>query len=90
MSWWLRIGANLGRESVRVRLPCGLTRHLPGNTMPAKKTAPKKKRQPSKTSPPPADASSTLSTVTQNLINMVVVSAVSGAVLLGLIAARHF
>jgi hypothetical protein len=28
--------------------------------------------------------------VTQNLINMVIVSAVSGAVLLGLLAARHF
>jgi hypothetical protein len=55
-----------------------------------KTTAPKKKRQPSKTSPPPADASSILSTVTQNLINMVAVSAVSGAVLLGLLAARHF
>jgi hypothetical protein len=58
--------------------------------MPAKKTTPKKKRQPSKTSPPPADASSILSMATQNLINMVVVSAVSGAVLLGLLAAKHF
>jgi hypothetical protein len=59
--------------------------------MAAKKTASKKKRQPSKTSPPPpADASSILSTVTQNLINMVAVFAVSGAVLFGLLAARHF
>jgi hypothetical protein len=31
-----------------------------------------------------------LSIVTQNLINIVVVSAISGAVLLGLLAARHF
>jgi hypothetical protein len=33
---------------------------------------------------------STLSVATQNLINMVAVSAVSGAVLLGLLAAKHF
>jgi len=58
--------------------------------MPAKKTTPKKKRQPSKASPPLADASSILSMATRNLINMVAVSAVSGAVLLGLLAARHF
>jgi hypothetical protein len=59
--------------------------------MPAKKPTPKKTRQPSKTSPPPAAyASSMLSVAAQNLINMVIVSAVSGAVLLGLLAARHF
>jgi hypothetical protein len=53
------------------------------------KPTPKKKRQP-KDSPPPAYPSSTLSMAMQNPINMVVVSAVSGAVLLGLLAARHF
>jgi hypothetical protein len=35
-------------------------------------------------------AASALSMVTQNPINMVVVSAVSAAVLLGLLAAEHF
>jgi hypothetical protein len=58
--------------------------------MPAKKPTPRKKRLPSKAGPPPADTSSTLSMATQSLINMVVVCAVSGAVLLGLLAARHF
>jgi hypothetical protein len=43
----------------------------------------------SKANPPPA-AASALSMVAQNLINMVVVSAVSGTVLLGLLAAKHF
>jgi hypothetical protein len=37
----------------------------------------------------PAYVSSTLSMATRNLINMVAVTAVSGAVLLGLLAARH-
>jgi len=57
----------------------------------AAKTTPKKaKHKKSKPSPPPACATSTLSVVTQNLINMVVVAAVSGTVLLGLLAAKHF
>jgi hypothetical protein len=43
----------------------------------------------SKANPPPA-AASALSMVAQNLINMVVVSAVSATVLLGLLAAKHF
>jgi hypothetical protein len=42
------------------------------------------------TSPRSADAASTLSMAAQNLINMVAVSAVSGTVLLGLLAAKHF
>jgi hypothetical protein len=58
--------------------------------MPAKTTPQKAKRKKSKTSPPPAYASSTISIVTQNLINMVVVFAVSGTILLGLLAVRHF
>jgi hypothetical protein len=61
--------------------------------MAAKTTPQKAKRKnaskTSKANPPPA-AASALSMVTQNLINMVVVSAVSGTVLLGLLAARHF
>jgi hypothetical protein len=39
---------------------------------------------------PSAYAASTLAVATQNLINMVTVSAVSGTVLLGLLAAKHF
>jgi hypothetical protein len=59
--------------------------------MPANKPTPTKKRQPPKSSPPPpAYASSTFSMAAQNLINMVTVSTVSGAVLLGLLAAMHF
>lgn len=44
----------------------------------------------SKTSQSSDYAASTLSVATQSLINMVAVSAVSGAVLLGLLAAKHF
>jgi hypothetical protein len=55
------------------------------------KTPPQRpKRKKSKTSPPPASAASTLSVATQNLINMVAVFAVSGTVLLGLLAAKRF
>jgi len=55
------------------------------------KTPPQKpKRRKSRTSPAPIYATSTLTVATQNLINMVVVSAASGAVLLGLVAAKHF
>ena len=61
-----------------------------GNAMPAKKTPQKARRRKSKTGPAPATAFSTVSMATHNLINMVVVTAVSGAVLLGLLAARHF
>jgi hypothetical protein len=54
-------------------------------------TAPQKpKRRKSKTSPAPAYAMSALAVAMQNLINMVVVSATSGTVLLGLLAAKHF
>jgi hypothetical protein len=77
-----RSGINLDRESVRVRPQRGLTHHL-GNAMRAKTAPLKAKRKKSKTSPPPAFAASMVSTATQNLINMVAVSAVSGAVLLG-------
>jgi hypothetical protein len=58
--------------------------------MPVNKTTTRKIRQP-KTSPRSAAyASSTFSIAAQNLINMVVVSAFSGAVLLAMLAARHF
>jgi hypothetical protein len=69
----------------------GLTRHLFwGNAMAAKKAPKKTKHQKSKASPPPVYAASTLSVATQNLINMVAVAAVSGMVLLGLLATKHF
>lgn len=41
-------------------------------------------------SPPLVHSASTIAMVTQNLTNMAVVFAVSGTVLLGLLAARHF
>jgi hypothetical protein len=57
----------------------------------ATKTTPKKaKRKTSKTSSQPSYAASLLSMATHNLINMVSVTVVSGAVLLTLLAARHF
>ena len=57
----------------------------------ASKTKPKRKSgRKSKPGQAAIQAASTLSMATQNLINMVAVSAVSGAVLLGLLAARHF
>ena len=58
--------------------------------MSAKATPQKAKRKKSKTSLPPAYAASTIAMATQNLINMVVIFAVSGTVLLGLLAVKHF
>jgi hypothetical protein len=63
---------------------------IKGNAMSAKTMPPRPKRKRSKPSPRSADATSTLSMAAQNLINMVAVSAVSGTVLLGLLAAKHF
>lgn len=50
----------------------------------------KPKRKKANTNLTPAYVSSTLSMATHNLINMVAITAVSGAVLLTLLAARHF
>jgi hypothetical protein len=58
--------------------------------MSAKTTPQKAKPKTSKTSPQPTYAASTILMATQNLINMVVVFAVSGTILLGLLAAKHF
>jgi hypothetical protein len=58
--------------------------------MRAKATQQKAKRKKTKTNLTRAYVSSTLSMATQNLINMVAVTAVSGAVLLTLLAAEHF
>jgi hypothetical protein len=58
--------------------------------MAAKTTPQIAKRKKSRQSPPPVCATSTISVVTQNLFNMVAVTAVSGMVLFGLLAAKHF
>jgi hypothetical protein len=58
--------------------------------MVAKTTPRKPKRKKAKSSPPQAYAASTVELATQNLINMVAVTAVSGAVLLALLVAKHF
>ena len=87
MSCWLADrGQTLDRESVRVRLPSSLTRNL-GNTMRASQKSKRKKAKANQTLAP---VCSTLSMATHNLVNMVAVTAVSGAVLLTLLAAKHF
>jgi hypothetical protein len=56
--------------------------------MPAKKPVKTSSRQASRAIPSCAHLS--LSMIKQNLVNMVTVAAVSGAVLLGLLAVKHF
>ncbi len=86
MPWWLADrGQTLDRESVRVRLPSSLTPS--GNAMRASQKSKRKKAKTNRTFP---YASSTLSMATHNLVNIVAFTAVSGAVLLVLLAARHF
>jgi hypothetical protein len=58
--------------------------------MSAKTTTQRLERKKSGTSRSLAYAASTISVARQNLINMVAVCAVSGTVLLGLLAAKHF
>jgi hypothetical protein len=90
MPWWLQIenksrqGKRQGQAARRPDPPS------PGNAMSAKTTPKNAKRKKPRTDPPLVDAASTISMVTQNLTNMIVVFAVSGTVLLGLLAARHF
>ena len=87
MPWWLADrGETLDWESVKVRLPSSLTRRL-GNAMGASQKSRRKKAKASRTL---AYVSSTMSMATHNLVNMVAITAVSGAVLLALLAARHF
>ena len=80
-----RSGTNLDRESVRVRLLSSLTRCL-GNAMRASQKSKRKKAKTQRTS---AYMSSTLSMATHNLINMVAITAVSGAALHVLLAAKQ-
>ena len=87
MPWWLADrGQTLDRESVRVRLPSGLTRRL-GNAMRAPHKPTRKKPKTNRTL---AYVTQGLSMAPHNLVNMVAITAVSGAVLLALLAARHF
>ena len=87
MPWWLADrGQTLDRESVRVRLPSSLTRCL-GSAMRASQKSKRKKAKANRT---PAYVSSTLSMATHNLVNVVAITAVSGMVLLALLAAKHF
>ena len=87
MSWWLADrGQTLDRESVRVRLLGSLTRRL-GDAMRASQ---KSKRKKARTDRTLAYVSSPLSLATHNLINMIAITAVSGAVLLALLAAKRF
>ena len=87
MPWWLADrGQPLDRESVRVGLPNSLTRRL-GDAMRASQ---KSKRKKAKGNWTLARVSSPLSMATHNVFNMVAVTAVSGAVLLTLLVAKHF
>ena len=87
MPWWLADrGQTLDRESVRVGLPNSLTRRL-GDAMRASQ---KSKRKKAKGNWTLARVSSPLSMATHNVFNMVAVTAVSGAVLLTLLVAKHF
>ena len=87
MAWWVADrGQTLDRESVRVRLPSSLTHRL-GNAMRASQKSKRKKAKANRTF---AYVSSTLSMATHSLVNMVAITAVSGAVLLTMLAAKHF
>jgi hypothetical protein len=58
--------------------------------MAAKRTPPKAKRKVSRSNAPPSQAGSMLAVAANNLVNMVVVMTISGAVLLTLLAIKHF
>ena len=78
MAWWVADrGQTLDRESVRVRLPSSLTLCL-GSAMRASQKSKCKKAKTKRTS---AYLSSTLPIATHNLVNIVAITAVSGAVL---------
>jgi hypothetical protein len=90
------VGADRGQTSTGKASGSGsqarLTRYLfifLGDCMAAKRM-PKAKRKTSKTNSQPSQAASMLSMATHNLVNMVAVTTVSGAVLLTLLAIRHF
>jgi hypothetical protein len=90
MPWWLQIenksrqGKRQGQAAKRPDPPSS------GNAMSAKTTPKNARRKKSKTTLPLVHAASMISMITQNLTNMIVVFTVSGAVLLGLLAVKHF
>ena len=73
-------------KASKVRLLGSLTYHL-GNAMRASQKSKRKKAKANRTF---AFVSSTLSMATHSLVNMVAITAVSGAVLLTMLAAKHF
>ena len=81
-----RSGTNLDRESVRGRLPSSLPLCV-GSAMRASQKSKRKKAKANRT---PVYVSSALSMPTQNLFNGFAITAVSGTVLLVLLAAKHF
>jgi hypothetical protein len=58
--------------------------------MAAKRTPSKAKRKVSRSNAPPSQAASMLAVAANNLVNMVAVTTISGAVLLTLLAIKHF
>ena len=87
MPWWVADrGQTLDRESIRVRLPSSLTRCLEN----AMRTSQKSKRKKAKANRTLAYVFLTVSVARHNLVNMVAIIAVSGAVLLALLTARRF
>jgi hypothetical protein len=88
MPWWLPIGDKPRqgkRQGQAVKRPDPPS---PRKRMPSKTPAKTSRRLTSR--PIPSRAHLPLSMIKQNLVNMVTVAAVSGAVLLGLLAAKHF
>ena len=81
-----QIGEKHRQGKRRVRLLSSLTRCLES----AMRALQKSKRKKAKAKRTPAYVSSTLSIGHENLFNTVVITAVSGAVLLALLAAQHF
>ena len=87
MPWWpFRSGGKPRQGERQVRLPSGLTHRL-GNAMRAPHKPTRKKPKTNRTL---AYVTQALSMATHNLVNMVTVTAASAAVLLILVAARHF
>jgi hypothetical protein len=91
MTWWLQIGdkPRQGERQGQVA-KARLTHHFSGNAMREKTTPRKPKRKNAKSNLLQRNTASMVSMATQNLVNMVAVMSVSGAVLLTLLAARHF
>jgi hypothetical protein len=89
--WWL---ADRGQTSARKASGSGrqvrLTRHFLGEGNASEEDANESKRKTRKFSPTSTHVSPMILMATRNLINMVAAGATSGAVLLTLLAAKHF